>query len=426
MSDQLLVGYARVDITPEKDVPLRGIGNSHMRMPNILIDRLYTTCVAFTDSEGATALIFTSDLCSAWKSVTEALRKKVWEAYSIPAEQIILSNTHTHSGPDTSLETDYNPWYVERLFEAATAALADRKPGQMEIGRTSNTKQLNYVRHYFRDENGKPCGHKAEPDPQIQMVKITREAGKDILLMNWQSHPCWGLGINRNAITADYIGVVRNYIESKTDCLFAFYQGAAGNIGSNSRIQAERLTWDMQLYGGLLAERALRALEELTPVPGGRVRGTTRTVTLTVDHTDDHRVADAQIISKFWTETNDRKGADALGKPYDIHSPYHANSIIGRSKAPATMDMTVGAVCVGELAFPWAPYEMFCENGIYIKEHSPFTGTFVLPISNERFSYVASAQAYDYGCYEYDTRQFIKGTAEFLAETFVELLNILK
>lgn len=426
MADTLLIGYSRVDITPKTDVPLRGIGNSHMRMPNIHVDPLFTTCLAFTDTEGNTALIFTSDLCIAWGSVTAALCKLVWDAYRIPSENIILSNTHTHSGPDTSLETDYNPWYVERLFEAASAALEDRKPGRMSIGRTSNTKQLNFVRHYFLDENGKSCGHKAEPDPQIQMIKITREGGKDVLLMNWQSHPCWGLKISHKAISADYIGVVRNYIEAKTDCHFAFYQGAAGNIASTSRIKTEKLTSDMQLYGGLLAERALGALEELTPIPGGKIKSATRTVTLTMDHTDDHRVEDAIIIAKYWAETNNRKGADALGKPYDIHSPYHALAIINRSKAGETMDMTIGAISVGELAFPWVPYEMFCENGMYVKENSPFTATFMLSICNERFSYVSSAQAYDYGCYEYDTRQFIKGTGEFLAETSVSLLNELK
>ncbi len=421
--DPLLIGYGRVDITPVNDQPLRGIGNSHMRMPNVLIDPLYTTCLAFTDAEGHTALVYTSDQTIAWKTITSALREKVKAAFGIPEENVVICNTHTHSAPDVSLSTDYNDWYVQRLFEAAEAAMADRKLGTMEIGRTDKTFRLNFVRHYFLDENGKSCAHKAEPDPQVQVVKITREGGKPILLMNWQSHPCWGLGINKKGISADYIGAIRRYVEKKTDMLFAFYQGAAGNIASKSRVKSELLTTDMELYGGLLGERALLALEETEPLAGGSVRGALRTVTLTVDHSDDHRIADAQIIADFWAKTNDRKQADILGKSYDIHSPYHAGAILKRYNMPATKEMTIGAIAVGELAFPWSPYEMFCENGMYIKENSPFPGTFVLTVSNERHSYLASKKAYDYGCYEYDVRDYVRGTAEFLADEFVKMLK---
>ena len=349
-------------------------------------------------------MVYTSDQTIAWKTITSALREKVKAAFGIPEENVVICNTHTHSAPDVSVSKDYNDWYVQRLFEAAEAAMADRKPGTMEIGRTDRLDNFHFVRHYFLDENGKSCGHKAEPDHQMQVVKITREGGSPILLMNWQSHPCWGMGINRKGISADYIGAIRRYVEKKTDMLFAFYQGAAGNIASKSRIKSENITYDMELYGGLLAERALAALENTTPVSGGSVRGIQETVTLTVDHTDDHRIADAQIITKYWAETNDRKGSDAMGKPYDIHSPYHAGAILKRYNMPATKEMTIGAIAVGELAFPWSPYEMFCENGMYIKENSPFPGTFVLTVSNERHSYLASEKAYDYGCYEYDVR----------------------
>lgn len=426
MSDTILAGFGRVDVTPQTDVPLRGVGNCHMRMPNVLIDPLYTTCIAFTDEEGNSALIYNTDHCVPHLPVTEALRALVKEAYGIPAENVVINSTHTHSGPDVTQTPEYNEWYIQRLYEAAQIAMEDRKPGTMEIGRVQAGHSMNFVRHYILDENGKSCGHKAEPDRQIQVVKITREGGKDIMLMNWQSHPCFGMGIDKKGISADYIGAIRRYVERKSDMHFAFFQGAAGNIASNSRVKGESLTKDQELYGSVLGERALFALTDTQSLAGGPVRGSVRTVTLTVDHSDDHRVADARIITKFWAETNDRKGADALGKPYDIHSPYHAGAIIGRSEAPATKEMTIGAVRVGQLSFAWSPYEMFCENGMYIKENSPYEATFILELSNSRYSYLASAKAYDYGCYEYDVREFVRGTAEYLAENFVEILKELK
>lgn len=429
MTDTALqVGFSRVDITPRESVPLGGMGNGHARMPSYVHDPLYTTCIAFTDSEGSTALMYSSDLLSCSEEIAQQLRNAVKEEFGIPRENVVICCTHTHSAPEQGNANfpsigRYNEMYKLSLMAAARTALEDRKPAQMFIGRTCRTQYLNCVRHYTKDENGNWNGHKADADPELQMLKITREGGQDILLMNWQAHPCRGMKISMKCISADYIGTTRSYIEKKTDCLFAFFQGAAGNLGSNSKVQSEKLTNDMDTYGALLGERALEALKDMTPVAVGKVRGMIRPVTLTYDHSDDHMVPDARIVAAYWRETNDRKATDMMAKPYNINSPYHANAIIRRSNAPEGKDMDIGAIAVGDFAFTWSPYEMFCDNGAFVKEHSPFPATFVLTCANGRNNYIVSKAAFDYGCYERDNRNFIRGTAEMLADNFVDILR---
>ena len=52
----LYVGYARLDITPEEPVPRGGMGNYATRISTSIRDRIYTTCTAFSDEQGETAL----------------------------------------------------------------------------------------------------------------------------------------------------------------------------------------------------------------------------------------------------------------------------------------------------------------------------------------------------------------------------------
>jgi hypothetical protein len=49
--------------------------------------------------------------------------------------------------------------------------------------------------------------------------------------------------------------------------------------------------------------------------------------------------------------------------------------------------------------------------------------TFVVSCCNGAFAYLASKAAFDYGCYEKDNRKFVRGTAEKVADNFVEMLK---
>ena len=430
MSEKLLIGFGRADITPQESIPLAGIGNTSQRMSTSVRDNLYTTCVAFTDADGETALMFNSDLISAKPTETQMLREMVEAKLGIPGHRVMVSCTHSHSVPDTGNKEKecidrYRELMLAGQLAAAEEALADRKPAQMFIGRTT-AERLNFIRHYVLDENGKPCAHTAQPDPQLQMVKIVREEGEDILMMNWQAHPCLSSTKDRYCVSADYIGEVRGFLENRLGCKFIFFQGAAGNHNIRSKLKNECPTMEPQLYGAMLGYRAMVALSDLQPVPGGKVRSTQTVLTLDIDHTEDHMVPQAETVRDFWVKTNDRKATDAMAKPLGMNSPYHAGAILRRAKLPATREMTIDSVAVGELAFTCAPYEMFCDNGQFIKEKSPFQATFVVTCCNDANAYLASKLAFDYGCYEKDNRVFVRGTAEKVADAFVAQLNALK
>ena len=85
--------------------------------------------------------------------------------------------------------------------------------------------------------------------------------------------------------------------------------------------------------------------------------------------------------------------------------------------------MELNTAGLGEVAFVFAPYEMFCNNAQTIKEESPYAMTFVMGHSNDTCGYLASREAFDHGCYEVDNRRFPRGTAEAVQGKFLEMLQ---
>ena len=92
---KLQLGFGRADITPTFPVPLTGYGNEAKRYSETVLDPLYATCLAFTDEDGSTALVYAVDMLymSNW------IRPVIGEAVGLPVERIQLSGSHTHAGP---------------------------------------------------------------------------------------------------------------------------------------------------------------------------------------------------------------------------------------------------------------------------------------------------------------------------------------
>ena len=330
------------------------------------------------------------------------------------------------------------PRYLEllktRLLEAAMEAMADRKPAAMSTG-FAYTKMLNFNRHYFMDDGsvvgdnfGEPSGktyltHITEADPLMQVVKFTREGGKDVLLVNWQSHPHRTGGSKKYDVSADIVGAMRDVLEAETGCCFAYFTGGAGNINPHSRIKEENITADYLEQGDALARCALSALQNLTEIKTGEIRTLEVIYQGKLNHTQDHMEAEANIIRQMFQETNDAKLCRIEAEKYGIHSAYHANSILRRINMPEYKDVEMHAFSIGDLAFVTAPYEMFDVNAKQVRDRSPFRTTFVASCANDVNNYSPSSLGYFHGCYESDNSLFHPGTGEELALKYVEMLK---
>lgn len=439
----LHAGFGQADITPEYGVPLGGYGNVESRLASGMIDKLYVSCLAFQDGEDV-LLLYSFDAIRSMQNWTDELRARVSIATGVKQENIMVTSTHTHSAPELNysgkeVAQTYRDKYMAGALEAAQAAIADMDKATLSMGSVT-TEKMAYVRHYemkdgsyagsnFGDFNVGIKDYATKNDPEMRLVKIDREDEEkaDILLCNWQVHPCFTGGAEKYDISADFIGVARNEVKTQTGMEFFYIQGAAGNQSGFSLIGEDNNGLDNNGYGKAVAKYAMDALDSLKPVEGTGVRVVSRDIEYTVNRegSDPETQAQAKEVVDLWVTSGSRDIANALAKEYGIQSVYEANAILDRATRTKETDIIhLDVTNIGGIAFVHAPYEMFSDNSLYLKQRSPFGENMVIAtMSNHAWGYFPSKFAYQYGCYESYGAMFTAGVAEDMANEFIDMME---
>ncbi len=453
----LLAGYSKKDITPEESVPLYGLGNTLKRMSVDVRDNIYLTCIALTDTDNKTVLLYTVDICNVNLWRTNKIRHLVSEATGVDENDVIITATHNHSGPDPHLDIDCVNAFYEKYFsaavEAAKDALADRVPAAMMIGRTK-TEKLNFCRHYYAEDGGavsdnhdsrkspdaKIIGHMTESDPTLHIIRFVRNGvtgevlgekpqdKKDILYINWRAHATKIAATRRYSLSADYPEDIVRFVEHESDFLCAYYQGAAGNVNPNSRILEEKTNKYCSIYGAQIGAYVLDAIKDevLHDVPPGKIKHIRRDFTYDINHAGEENMEAVYEAQRIWKETNKFSLVREYSIQFGIYSPFHANAIASRFKKEKTATTHLNAITISNVGLAYAPGELFDMLSTEIKEKSPFEETLVMGYSCESIGYIPSKEAFDYGCYEADCTNVSKGTGEKIADELLDMLNCLK
>ena len=402
-------GYGRASLAGPVGTPLAGYGDGLSRLSEGILNELFATCIAMTDDAGKTVLLYTADTICTNTEWVEDMRAAITEATGVPADCIQLTATHTHAGPDIrdSLNKEsayYKNIYLPAFVNAGKQAMEDRAPATVFSGDTL-VEGLNFVRHYVMDDGnmagdnfGDAKNHKAvknhhEADNQVQLIRFARQEKKDIVMINFQAHPKlastaampYGQA-NRKMQSSDFVGGTREYVEANADVLFAYYQGAAGNINPLDYyilLQNTPAQTDLKAYGKALGGAVIEAMDSLTEMAAEPVLKTKQTIFM----------------------ADPKKGGEKLA-------------------------MELDAVVLGNIGFVTAPYEMFDTNGKQIKDGSPFKTTFVITYANGRFGYIGSDETWDYKtadgsvAYEIGALGYVtRGTGEKLAQEYISMLK---
>ena len=439
-AEGLQIGFAKESIMPDGQVNLAGSGNNAHRVSTGFTDILYATCLAASEN-GTTILLFSTDTLYAKMEWTSEARKLINKATGVPEANIQIGGTHTHSGPTVGgnlpLTLQWKPIYMDGLVNAAKKALADQAPATL-YGTRVETEKMTFVRHYlmtdgsyagsnFGDYSKGIVDYATEADEEMTLIKIDREGDKkDILLMNFQAHPCFGSGNNALDISADFIGSARDAVEKETDMHFIYFSGATGNQNTLSQIGTHNASYtkDRILYGQELARYAIEALPGMTTaVEGAGVKTTQVQIEYKSNDYGQDRLAEAKEIAQAFGLSGDADQCTTLAKQKGFHSVYECTGIVTCSKLPPTGSFEVNVCSFGGVGFVAAPHEMFNATGRYIKENSPFAFTVISTTTNDYHHYFPTKEAYAYGCYESFTARFASGVAEDMQVKYVELLK---
>ena len=434
----LQVGYNRQSITPRGSVPLAGFANDLQRLSQGFLDNIYTTCVAFTEGDN-TVLLFTEDMMGISASLQQNFCDTVSKATGVPKENIIFCDTHTHYAPSITAKSPeasaYLELYTAAIVKAAEEAMADRTSATLYAANVE-VQGMNFTRHYLQSdgkitssntgnmEEDKVVDHARVADPEMVLLKAERSGDKkDIMLMNWAAHPCFRGDANSTSVSADFIGTTRDAFEKQTDMHFAFFQGASGDVVTDSRLPDKKNDLSCEDYGAKLAQYAVDAMPNMKKLEGKGIQTSRFTLEYALNRLDQHLLPQAQQVYAVYEQTKSTATATKLAKELGLITWTHARGIVNTSKNSGNGNIELNAWNIGGMSFASVPYEMFSQTGMYIKDNAPTEFTFVLGLANGKTNYVPIAEAYDYGCYESFSAQYAKGAAEASAEQLVKMLK---
>lgn len=454
--EQIFVGFNRQVVVPDESIPLTGYSNEPQRYHQQIGQDICATCVAISDNTDNTVLLIGMDICTLAPYFYEEGRSLVAAAVGVPDQQIYMAATHTHAAPavgwaDRKPEAKrFRDKFMDAVILACKEALADRKIATMRTG-SVETENMNFVKHYkavyktTHEKAGQICylgdnfgniqdailvDHATKADPTLHLLQFQREGGKDVVIANFRAHPHFDGGVKKYVLSSDFPGAFRKALETMQDCHAVYFQGAAGNMNSGTRMPSERRFTNAVSYGLALAGYAAECLQRhMMPARTGLIKTKQHTFYGHINHTMDHLAETAREIRHVWDTTFDKERCAEMSKPYGIRSVYHAGAIYWNSRRNDQEDgwMVLNAVSIGEdFAFVTFPGEMFDSISVRMEENSPFPTTMMLGYCYHHIGYLPSAVAYKYTSYETDITRFAPGTGEEIADTHVAMLRELK
>ena len=448
MDTTIQVGFGAGDITAEWPIGLQGLGNEATRISTEITTRIYIYCVAITDAKNQTALIMTMD--AGGGGFEADVRPVIEEKFGIPQDHIIFSALHQHSTPYGG--DRYTALVVDGAVEAVRQALDDRADATMLLN-TVTTEALSFVRQYIaNDPNGSIVGdnyndaigreygykcHESESDKERRLIKFARENKKPIIMVNFQAHPHMGaFGPNITKQHADWPGIMRDLVAETLNAHCIYISGAGGNLNSSSRISSENISRNWRHHGLRSADYVIRAERNCKEAAVGELKFKAVTIPYEANHSQDHLLEEATYIHNLRMRDFERSKVEVKNYP-QLHSIYHATSIVNKAARGATRELTIGAITLGDVAFTYHPYEMFDTNGMELRAgtvgnpnyepheqlDNPFPMTFLCTLGNGHLGYVPSLLGYTNGGYSTDIAYLAPGSGERLVGDYLAILR---
>jgi hypothetical protein len=224
---------ARRDITPAESIPLFGYGDRTHDSTGVH-DPLSLYAWWIEPAQGAPFAWVVLDLCvlgleSARTLAREAAARAGLRELS--QDRLLLSTTHTHSGPDTlQIVSDERPWarryhelLVGRIADALVEAHTRAVPCTLEVRTAAGSLGVN------RRDPKKPV------DTRIVMLSLRDEAARlRGIVLHYSCH-LTVLGVDNYLVSADWAGPVRSSLEKELGVPVAYLQGAEGNVDPHTR-----------------------------------------------------------------------------------------------------------------------------------------------------------------------------------------------
>lgn len=307
----------------------------------------------------------------------------------IPAKNILIGATHTHSAPDCygfpdgkggfAADLKYLEMVCERMAEAINEAAANLAPSRVKIATGEAQGKIAY--NYYAPQLY---------DPRCSVIQTIGMDGKVIAtLVNYAIHP-EVLGPKQGILSPDLCGPLYERIAEKGGGTVIFMNGAQGGMvtadcrGPDGK---DIQTWEeCQRIGNLLGDEALRIVSSAPLQENPRLFATNKTVRFKIDSP-----LMLQILKM-----------SPLGyKPEE----------------EGIISTTVNLVNLGNAQILTIPGEALPNIGYYLKRKMKGEHTLLFGLTNDAFGYILTKEDFNsFKRYEYITRTSL---GELTGETFI-------
>lgn len=360
------------------------------------------------------------------------IRTAIEQETGVPAANVMVSSTHTHSGPDTLGGWGGVPgWYLRQIRDAAIAsagrAAGGAVPARLEVG-AFDARQRNSERRNF---------YRSSSDFQGTWLRATTPGGQGTIatLLNFGAHPTT-VGSGNQLLGSDFPGVWASEVERALGGVALYFMGGLGNqspSGSRDTMGtdlAARTIASIGAAGRTLTTNDIAAAVVTMnhPVSNEGLLGLGRanlfTRSFDAPHAsvpaapDAHPELDAAPNSGFEWWKDIYRGDERPRSPHEYcQSPGPQDASTAGSPA-ASVAVDLGAYRIGDALVAFGPGELFSGLTIAVKSWAKGASeAFVIGLANDELGYIIQSYEFD------EASQAVVGDAFGLAE-YEEILSI--
>jgi neutral ceramidase len=426
----LTVGASTADITPPRGCPMAGYYS--VRGAEGTHDPLHAKALVL-EKDGVKVALVALDLISTTRGLVEETRALVEKQTGIPGKNVMISATHSHTGPvlwdnspradvlggNSQIARDYIKELPAKIAEAVKKADAARKPARVSFA-AGREEGLAFNRRFHMDDgsvgwnpgkkNPKIVRPAGPTDPGVPVVyfETTDKTPKPIAVyVNFAMHLDTVGGLY---YSADYPYTLAKSLAAVKgdDFVTVFTTGTCGDI-NHVNVESDKPQkgdGEAARIGTRLAGEVLRTFDKLKPAADGPLRVSSATVELALPPVTPDDVAAAKLVA-----ADVRAEKKPAPKFLDQVQAFKALDVAARLGKPLSVEVQV--VSLGDdLAWVSLPGEIFVELGLQIKQGSPFRQTMIAELANGSVGYVPNRVAYSQGNYEVVSARCAEGSGE--------------
>ncbi|XP_064001716.1 putative neutral ceramidase C [Pogoniulus pusillus] len=256
-----LLGVGRADCTgPVAEIPLMGYANPE-QVGGGLLSRLYSRAFIVADPEDSRRVVFVSaDIGMVSQKLRLEVLKKLKAKYGdlYRQDNVILSGTHTHSGPGGYFQ--YTLFWISSkglirpslnaivngIVKSIDTAHQNVKKGRILINRgTVDNSQINRSPFsYLENPASERSRYASNTDKEMVLLKMVDEQGQDLGLISWFAvHPV-SMNNSNHLVNSDNVGYASYLFEQEKNkgmlpgegsFVAAFASSNLGDVSPNTK-----------------------------------------------------------------------------------------------------------------------------------------------------------------------------------------------